>query len=206
MAITGRTPEECFERFRAHVGALVKEMVPTHCPMLCKRPPKHKPQDRRTLSFACPDSMDAVPLSTREHGTIYLYMAQELRTFAENGQQRLRTVAYWYKLYTEASLLDDDAVVRWEYAQAPPGSAGPCRHHMQFGKMVPNLPFGSGEFHFTRLHLPTGWVTMEEVFRFVVHEFGVQPPCGESWSKILRESEDAFYAGSTDKGASGLTR
>lgn len=205
MPITGRTPEDCFDQFRTHVGALVAEMLPTECPMLCLRPAKKLPQDRRTLAFRCPDSMDAVPLETREHGTVYLYAAQELRTFAEAGQQRLRTVAYWYKLYTEDSLLNDDAVVRWEYASATPGTAGPCRHHVQFGKMVPPVAFGSGTFDFTRFHMPTGWVTMEEVFRFLVHELGVDPPCGTRWPDVLQASERAFFGGFTDKGASGLS-
>jgi hypothetical protein len=93
--------------------------------------------------------------------------------------------------------------VRWEYATAAPGSSGPCRHHMQFGKMVAVQRFGSGQFDFTRFHMPTGWVTLEEVFRFLVHEFGVQPPCGVRWPAVLRDSERAFYQNFTDKGASG---
>lgn len=186
MAITARTSDECFERFRKHVGGLVADMLPTSCPMICQRPAKRLPQDRRVLRFACGDS-DAVRLETRGHVPVYLYIAQELQTSLEGGQQRLRTVAYWYKLYTEASLAEDDAVVRWEYAAAAPGSGGPCRHHVQFGRMVVGVPFGSGVFDFTRFHMPTGWVTMEEVFRFLVHELGVEPPCGERCSSSRSE-------------------
>jgi hypothetical protein len=203
MAITARTANECFERFRGHVGALVGEMLPTNCPMLCMR---GKAQEKRTLSFSCPDTMDAVPLETSAHGTIYLYMAQELQTFPEGRQHRLSTVKYWYKLYTDDPSIKDDAFVRWEYETVAPGSTGHPRHHMQFGKMVRPQSFGAGEFDFTRFHMPTGWVTMEEIFRFLVHEFGVQPPCGERWPSVLGESEEAFYKSFTDKGASGLKK
>jgi hypothetical protein len=47
---------------------------------------------------------------------------------------------------------------------------------------------------------------MEEVFRFLVHELGVTPPCGERWPEVLRKSEGAFYQSFTDKGASGLSK
>lgn len=203
MAITARTAEECFDRFRGHVGALVSEMLPTDCPMLCIRPPRSGKQDRRTLCFSNPSCLDAVPLETRAHGKIFLYIAQELRTFPDNGQQRLRTVAYWYKVFSESPLVNDDAVIRWEYASATPRNIGPCRHHVQFGKMVPSVPFGSSAFDLTRLHMPTGWVTMEEVFRFLVHDLGVAPPCGARWPDVLEKSERAFYQGFTDKGATG---
>jgi hypothetical protein len=203
MAITGRTPDECFDRFLGHVRPLVTEMMPTKCPMRCPRPGKGLPTDRRTLAFANEQHDDAVQLETR-FGTAYLYMMQELCAVPEGRREfRLRTIGYAYKLYAESPTLEGDSVVRWEYVAAKAGHAGPCRHHVQFGKMVTEVPFGTGSFNFTRFHMPTGWVLMEEVFRFLVTELGVKPPCGDRWPEVLRESENAFYKGFTDKGGSG---
>lgn len=203
MAITGRTPDECFDRFLDHVRPLVAEMVPTKCPMRCPRPGKGLPTDRRTLSFANDQHDDAVALETR-FGTAYLYMTQELRVVQEDRRQyRLRTTSYGYKLYAESPALETESIIRWEYEPAKAGHRGPCRHHVQFGKMVVPVPFGSGAFDFTRFHMPTGWVLMEEVFRFLVTELDMKPPCGARWPDVLRASEDAFYKGFTDKGASG---
>ena len=44
-----------------------------------------------------------------------------------------------------------------------------------------------------RLHLPTGWITIEEVLRFLIEDLGMKPPCGDSWARRLAESERAFY-------------
>jgi hypothetical protein len=203
MAITGRTPDECFNRFLDHVGPLVRKMLPTDCPMLCLRPPRDRPQDKRTLRLANPPHYHAVPLDTRDHGTVFLYMAQELHAEPENGAFRLRTVKYWYKIFAESPTVNDDAVIRWEYAKAERRHTGPCRHHVQFGKMAPSISMGAGSFDLTRFHTPTGWVTMEEIFRFLVHELAVQPPCGDQWPDVLHDSENAFFTSFTDRGASG---
>lgn len=206
MPITGRTPDECFDRFVEHVGPLVSSMLPTKFPMRCPRPAKSLPQDRRVLSFASSQHADAVPLKTRL-GTAYLYMMQELLAARQSdGSYRLRTVAYAYKLFAECPTLEDDAIVRWEYVSADPGHDGACRHHVQFGKIAPTIPFGTGSFNLTRLHMPTGWVLMEEVFRFLVVELAVKPPCEDRWPEVLRASEQAFFQGFTDKGASGFAK
>lgn len=206
MAITGRTPDDCFDRFVEHVGPLVSSMLPTKSPMRCPRPAKGLPQDRRVLAFANSQYDDAVPLKTR-FGTAYLYLMQELLAEQQaDSQYRLRTVAYAYKLFSESPTLEGDAVIRWEYVSAAFGHSGPCRHHVQFGKMLPELPFGTGSFNLTRFHMPTGWVLMEEVFRFLVYEFDVKPPCGARWPDVLRDSEKAFFQGFTDKGASGHSK
>jgi hypothetical protein len=203
MAITARTPEACFDQFLDHVRPLVRKMLPTNCPMLCAKPRAKAPQDRRTLSLANPQHDDAVPLDTRDHGTVFLYMAQGLHAERKGSAFRLRTIAYWYKIFAGSPNVNDDAVIRWEYAKADRGYSGPCRHHVQFGKMAPSIDMGSGSFDLTRLHMLTGWVTMEEVFRFLVHDLGVQPPCGDEWPEVLHESERAFFSNFTDKGASG---
>jgi hypothetical protein len=170
--------------------------------MRCPRPAKNLPQDRRTLSFANAQHDDSVPIRTRL-GTAYLYMSQKLVAEQSDGLYRLRTRAYAYKLYDACPTLDGDALVRWEYEPAPAGHDGPCRHHVQFGKMVPAVRFGSGTFNMTRFHMPTGWVLMEEVFRFLICELGMEPPCEDEWPVVLQRSERAFFTGFTDKGASG---
>lgn len=41
------------------------------------------------------------------------------------------------------------------------------------------------------LHIPTGWVTIEELIRFLIHEFDIQSH-NENWDSILKESEAMF--------------
>jgi hypothetical protein len=204
MAITARTAGECFTRFKDHVGPLVDKLVPTNCIIQC---PKLTKQDElRTLRFVNPEHRNAVPLES-EHGRLYLYLAQELRAEQqEGGLFRLRTVKYWYKIYDRSPAEQDDAIIRWEYeAQQTPWNRH-SRHHVQFGQMVPSIPLGNSRanaFNLTRLHMPTGWVLMEEVFRFLIHDLGVVPPCGSEWPQVIHESEDAFYSGFTSRGGRG---
>jgi hypothetical protein len=163
------------------------------------------PQDRRTLTFTNPTNDDAIPLETRL-GTAYLYMSQELLADADGKAFRLRTTKYAYKLFAQCPKIDDDSVIRWEYESAPRVHSGACRHHVQFGKMAQPITFGSGAFDLTRFHMPTGWVTIEEVFRFLICELDVKPPCGDRWPQVLGDSERAFFEGFTDKGASGYVK
>ena len=204
MAITGRTPDDCFAQFLGHVSKLVANMLTQRYPMQCLRPPKgRRDTNKRTLSFVSDDD-NAIPLVTREHGTLYLYLAQELWTeeLARNSY-KLRTIRYWYKLYAQSPSVDDDAIVRWEYAKVAPVHSTSCRHHVQFGKMVTPLPLGGSVFNFEHFHMPTGWVMLEEICRFLICEFGVEPPCGDEWPRVLSEGEDAFYGGFTNRGGSG---
>lgn len=205
MAIARRTADDCFDAFLGHVRQLVGDVLTRRYPMLCPRPPKGRRQNVRTLSFANAVHDHAVPLDTRDHGTVYLYLAQELTAKQEGGQDFvLRTQRYWYKLYGKSPSLDDDAIVRWEYVR--PTSrvhATPCRHHVQFGKMVEPHPLGESKFNFTRFHIPSGWVTIEEVCRFLICEFGIAPPCGDDWPRILADAESRFYSSFTNRGGSG---
>jgi hypothetical protein len=44
---------------------------------------------------------------------------------------------------------------------------------------------------FDKLHLPTGWVTIEEVIRFLIAEVGVKPKAN-NWDEELIKSEELF--------------
>ncbi len=39
--------------------------------------------------------------------------------------------------------------------------------------------------------MPTGWITIEELLRFLIHGLGVKSRTS-SWDKKLRESEERF--------------
>jgi hypothetical protein len=41
------------------------------------------------------------------------------------------------------------------------------------------------------LHIPSGWITAEEVIRFLIHELRVKPK-SRNWDELLRESEEQF--------------
>ena len=43
----------------------------------------------------------------------------------------------------------------------------------------------------SQLHLPSGWITIEEVIRFLIHELQLRPK-SDNWDRLLLESEQKF--------------
>ncbi len=184
MPIFGRNPGECFERFREHVASLVAATLPTQEPVAVSA--VEASDGRATLAFR----RGAAELSTSV-GTLHLVVAQLLGTERERRRHhRLRTLKYWYRLQETAA---GDAFIRWEY---DPDVLPRCRHHVQLRLA---LPAAGAELDLNRLHLPTGWVTIEEVIRFLVTDMGVSPPCGGEWERRLADSERRFFEEFTGK-------
>lgn len=186
MPILCRTPEDCFETFEDHVAALVAKTLTRRHPFTIQGT-----GDRGILCFRA-GGETAVPIKTR-FGHLYVSLAQALFAQAEGKQFRLRTLAYWYRLLAKPDPRTQ-ALIRWEYDSGAPAD-GHCRHHVQ---MPTVLPIGAG-LDLDKAHVPTGWVTLEEVLRFLIVDLGVKPPCGSKWPAILADSERAFFEEFTGK-------
>ena len=188
MAITGRTSEECVAVFRDHLAGLIAATVTTTYPIT-----KKVEGDRIILGFR-QGRLVGVPLDTR-FGRLFFYLSQSLRTVKlPDGNQRLKTRQYWYRLQQEPSPASQ-AVLRWEY-DAETDRDAHARHHMQ---MPAEIALGEGSLDMNKAHLPTGWVTIEEVIRFLIVDLEVRPPCGEDWADRLHVSEDRFFQEFTSK-------
>lgn len=82
--------------------------------------------------------------------------------------------------------VDDEVepLFRWEFGRQMPELY--CRHHLQGA--VP-LQIGRHTVSLNDLHLPTGYVRVEEILRFCVADLGVRPR-SEEWDRVLRDSYD----------------
>lgn len=121
-------------------------------------------------------------------------MSQLLEAVKEGSGYRLRTVQYWYGIQESADL-SEKALLRWEYVSDAPKD-GWCRHHVQ---APAEIEAAGGTLDLDKLHVPTGWVTIEEVIRFLIVDLGVLPPCGDEWPAKLAASERDFYEKFTSK-------
>lgn len=197
MPIFGRKPWAAFKAFETHVQQLVGQLLPTQQPVNLMG--SRDDEDTAYLAFA-PRSGSARPtvaLATT-YGRVQFYFRQELRVEHEKGTGfRLTTRRYWYHLYKGDAI---DAFMRWEYVdrKLEPDARYP-RHHLHVHDVV--LPVGdSGAgIDLKKAHLPTGWVTIEEVLRFLINELGVTPPCGDRWNDELLDGERRFYEEFTSK-------
>jgi hypothetical protein len=195
MSIRGNTPRECFETFRAHVANLVVGTLPTDAIVLC---PAIKGDERKRVLPLGPAKQRSVALPSSVHGRINVYFSQNLETVAEkDGRFRLRTQTYNYGLFDREPNATDEPLFRWEYV-ADPGPEGKwCRSHFHVGVgLAPrepiNVTIGKAQADLHHLHIPTGFVLVEHVIRFLVNDLGV--PGKDGWEAKLRDSEDKFFA------------
>ena len=192
MPIIERKPAQAFKRFHKHINKLIVATItlPSHVRLAWTSRDDHT---TATMEFVRGDGIGtALPLTTK-YGTLYMTLLQVLKAEPELARFRLRTHEYSYRL------LDQDdprasAVLRWEYVtDAPPG--GYCRHHIQ---VRGGIGMGTGIFDMNRSHAPTGWVTIEELLRFLIIDLGVRPRTN-NWPAVLAASEKAFYEEFTGK-------
>jgi len=161
MPITGRTGHECFDQLERHISRVVAKTVPGGNLFKLLRA---KDGQTALLSFRGGDN--AVPVQIRTgHGDLYLYLAQLLEVVrGEDKLFRLRTRQYWYRLQCSDEVKDKAALLRWEYTHAKRGSAE-CRHHLH---AKATIALGAERaLDLDELHLPTGWVRIEEASALV---------------------------------------
>lgn len=131
-----------------------------------------------------------------DFGVLGLYVGQvcEARPSDQDGPPIL-TVNYRYALHVGTGV-NSEPVMRWEFDRRPADpQARWSRRHLQ--GPIP-LSFGPTTVSLNDLHLPTGYVTLEDVIRFCIHDLGV-PALSTDWNDILiqsyREFKDQFTGG-----------
>jgi hypothetical protein len=190
MPIVETRPRPAFDRFEKHIEEVVRAVLPMPPPIRLALTSKG---EFGVLEFVGGGVASAVPLQTRV-GDLWLSVTQELVAIREQRRRyRLRTRRYAYKLHPTAGSRSE-AILRWEYSSDTEDDKW-CRHHMHAHA---NMALGNGDLGIERLHLPTGWVLIEHVLRFLFHDLEV-PPRTEDWPKILRASETKFYEEFTSK-------
>ena len=184
MALTGRTPRECFGQFEQHVRTLISATIPTSAIIKGVQLDPAEGVNRMMLAFLRGDPT-VVPIDT-QYGHLFLGLFQTLSAVEEKGRYVLKTDTYNYRIQATP---DErcNALIRWEYDSATPLD-GPSRHHVQTQSSVaiPGLTLD-----LDRLHTPTGWVTIEEIVRFLIVDLGMKP-AREGWADILGRSEKQF--------------
>lgn len=115
-----------------------------------------------------------------------LYIGQLCDSVETKDGRQFTTAKYRYTLTPEGT---DEPLLRWEYDRVTEGAW--CRHHLQ--GTVP-VAFGRGASPvLNELHLPTGYVTIEEILRFCIVDLEVRPLSAD-WDAILTESYERFKA------------
>lgn len=197
MPIFAHKPWAAFKEFQTHVQRLVGQLLPTqqHVSLIGATGDDYTAY----LGFApSPGSARPTVALDTTHGRVQLYFRQELHTEHEKGSgYRLTTRRYWYHPYKCDAI---DAFMRWEYVdrKLEPEAHYP-RHHLHIHDVVIPVDGSNTGIDLKKTHLPTGWVTIEEVIRFLIGELGVTSPCGDRWDQELCDGERRFYEEFTSK-------
>lgn len=186
MPIEGRSPRECAERFREHVAELLSKTINPIVPLLLYEGTRDASFG---VSFRQGKKIAALPLETR-YGRLFFHLAQVVEAQKVGKAYRLRTMAYWYRVQATAGLREADALLRWEYDRShDPRQPGPPRHHLQAPAQI---KWETHTLDLNKIHTPSGWVTIEELLRFLIVELGVSP-ASPDWPTIVADSEDVFF-------------
>ncbi len=182
MPIRGQTLHKAAQTFCKHANRILNRSVTKGRLIVIDVPP------RVQIAFRQAGLPVEVPLQTR-FGPIGLYLGQVCDSVVgRDGFHTLRTIEYRYTLTPEGA---PEPLLRWEYTKFPPPDVEWCRHHLQ-GRPV-QLNIHRYEVGLNEIHLPTGYVTFEDVLRFCIVDLGVRP-LHPDWSTILRRSYERFRA------------
>jgi hypothetical protein len=181
VPIVGETPEDAIGRFVDHVNDVLSRTITV-------RPLKALLVPRKGLAYISFPRRNGSPTAARldtRFGPMRFLFGQVLGTDPVDGRFQLYTRSYGYKL----TMADDrQPFVRWEYVKPYGVGALKCRHHLQ-GPIA--LTMGQTTAALDGFHLPTGWVTFEEVVRFCIVDLEA-PSRTKSWNEVLLESYRRF--------------
>jgi hypothetical protein len=185
VPIVGKTPSACFTTFRDHLAGLLHATIPTKVPVLADAN-----AEEAHVGFRQGEAPVAVPIDTNR-GRLFFWVAQLVRADQlKDGSYKLSTLNYWYRLQASDGARSQ-ALIRWEYDRTLRGGKNPCRHHVQQAATI-DVPGQKDGLDLNKLHVPTGWVMIEEVLRFLIVDLGVRPPCGKNWPTVLDASATVF--------------
>jgi hypothetical protein len=181
VPLPARTSREAFRALQGHVNGMLNKVLTRYRLEFFVRTAA---QDQATLAFF--DRRRVAVAVSLPPSLWYLHLGLELKAVPEEKGYGLQMLKYAYRIQRTPSL-QDEAEVRFEYVSRElDPSARWCRHHVQFHRDYQNV---RDSFSPNELHIPTGWVTIENVIRFLITDMRV-PPLIEQWEEELEKSEE----------------
>ena len=180
--LIGRTPRDVFVTFHAHITGLLNRTI-TDAPLSLIH--NEKRQTRASIDFRRNNEAIAAPLFKPG---IFLCIGQLLEVEQQKDKTwKLRTIQYRYRIQATDDP-GDNHCLRWEYVSRKIRNKQHCRNHFQAPL---SFQLSQHELSLEDGHLPTGWVTIEEIIRFLIVDVRVPPKNGD-WDAELQSSEEKF--------------
>lgn len=131
-------------------------------------------------------------LARRSAGLANLFLGFNQRYRILRNHQATREQSYRVTTtYLEYAIFDHNQREILVYHWHPQGKSNVITPHFHVGSAVLDTTGHEMGKTFSRLHLPSGHVTIADVVRALIEEFNVRP-IHERWDETLRVCQDAF--------------
>lgn len=183
---TGSNPEKVIQAFHGNIAELLNSTV-TDAPVSITLVRRSVSELEGTVALGGKANIArAVPLRPKPW---HLAVALRVAAIREEKTKDWRLVMrqYTYRIQGGPSL-DSEWYFRFEYKSREVERSLHPRHHLH---LPLSLECGTKRIDLSRVHIPTGWVTMGELIRFLIEELGVRVKARE-WDSVLRRSEERF--------------
>jgi hypothetical protein len=185
--IRGRTPGECFGQFTDYLNPLLQAT-------LSKKAQVRVVAVEGKLTALLELTEEFIKLGTK-FGALYFSLAQSLECDHDpkesaGRQFRLSTREYWYRLQRTPDPAGE-ALIRWEYMSPRHKKYGDHRWCWRHVQLKAGVDLDGGRLNFNKVHTPSGYVVIEDVIRFLVHDLNVKSPQAD-WHERLNASEKLF--------------
>lgn len=190
MPLVGRNIGAALALHCTHLNRLLATTL-TERPLVGVTPENNVGQ----ITFRDAHGVSAVQLQT-QFGEIDLFIRQRFVavTLAHNSVALIPSV-YGYTVTPKG---DSQPLLRWEFVGDVDDDTHWSRNHLQ--GPIP-VTIGSTTLPLNDWHLPTGWVTLEDVIRFCIVDLGAEYRHRASdWHELLRDSRMATLHELTDAG------
>ena len=184
--LTGSNPTHILKAFRQQIAGLLNSTL-TDAPVSLVIVEKSQAKwEARVCLGGRADFSRAVPLRQKP---LHLFLAQNVVVRREGKEKiwRLKTLQYGYRIQGGPSL-DSERYFRFQHKAREIEDSFHPRHHLH---LPVSMECGTTRVNLSRVHIPTGWVPLEEVIRFLIEELGVKAKTRD-WDSVLRKSEEKF--------------
>ena len=170
MRLHGETESAARERYKYYLQQALSCIHPSAYFYIGKQPLADE--------WALSTNPIPIPLQTRDGGVLYLTATQSFRTKRQKREWKVSTQAYIYNVSEWADTRDYMFAWHWHPSQPPE-----CHLHVSAEL--------SNHMKLDKKHLPTARVSFEEVLRFLIEEFDVEPAKSE-WQGVLAETQERY--------------
>ena len=183
--LSGSNPAKIIKEFRQHIATLLNSTV-TDAPVSEVIMEKSPIQWRARISLGGKmGDPRAIPLRPAPW---HLALSQQITVVRDRkGNWNLRMLQYNYRIQGGPDLASD-WYFRFEYKSREVLDSWHPQSHLHLPVL---LNCGTKRMDLSRVHVPTGQVTLEEIIRFLIQELGVKARV-KDWDSALRISEEKF--------------